>query len=102
MAKPQHLDILKKGVQVWNRWRKENPETPPDLSHALLFGVNLSKADFHMVKLGGANLSGANLSFADLSGAKLSQEQLENARGNVATQLPPGATRPPHWMEEKP
>ena len=92
MAKPQHLDILKKGVQVWNRWRKENPETPPDLSHALLFGVNLSKADFHMVKLGGANLSGA----------KLSQEQLENARGNVATQLPPGATRPPHWMEEKP
>ena len=72
MAKPQHLDILKKGVQVWNRWRKENPETPPDLSHALLFGVNLSKADFHMVKLGGANLSAGRTSASRTSAGRSS------------------------------
>ena len=76
MAKQQHLDILKQGVEVWNRWRKENPETPPDLSHAILFGENLSKADFRMAKLGGAKLRGANLSGANLRGADLIEADL--------------------------
>ena len=76
MAKPQHLDILKQGVEVWNRWRKENPETPPDLSHAILFGANLSKADLRMAKLGGVKLRGANLSGANLRGADLVEADL--------------------------
>ena len=76
MANSKQLDILKQGVEVWNRWRKENPETPPDLSHALLFGVNLSKADFRMAKLGGAKLRGANLSGANLRGADLIEADL--------------------------
>jgi hypothetical protein len=25
MAIPQHLDVLKQGVRVWNEWREENP-----------------------------------------------------------------------------
>ena len=89
MAKPQHLDILKQGVEVWNRWRKENPETPPDLSHALLFGANLSKADFRMAKLGGRNsggrtsagrtCGGADLIEADLIGVDLSGAKLREA-----------------------
>lgn len=27
-----HIDILRKGIVVWNRWREENPATTPDLS----------------------------------------------------------------------
>ncbi len=111
------VDILNQGVEVWNRWRKENPETPPDLSHALLFGANLSKADFRMAKLGGAKLRGANLSRAnlhgtflvavkldgaDLSTAKsLTQLQINAARGDKDTKLPEGFQRPPSWLNER-
>lgn len=31
MANPEHVEILKQGVDVWNRWREENPEVVPDL-----------------------------------------------------------------------
>ena len=111
MANPKQLDILNQGVEVWNRWRKENPETPPDLSHALLFGANLSKADFRMAKLGGAKLREANLhgtflvavklDGADLSTAKgLIQLQINAARGNKDTKLPEEFQRPPSWLNE--
>jgi hypothetical protein len=26
MANPEHLEILKQGVEVWNRWQEENSE----------------------------------------------------------------------------
>ncbi len=25
MANPEHLEILKRGVSEWNKWREENP-----------------------------------------------------------------------------
>jgi hypothetical protein len=31
MASPEHLAILEKGVDVWNKWREENPDIEPDL-----------------------------------------------------------------------
>ena len=34
MANEQHLGILKQGVDVWNRWREENPAIIPDLERA--------------------------------------------------------------------
>ena len=32
MANPEHLAILKRGVEVWNEWREDHPETRPDLA----------------------------------------------------------------------
>ena len=64
MANPEHLEILGKGVGIWNEWRHEKPEVEPDLSEA-----NLRRAD----------LSGANLIQADLRGANLSEADLEYA-----------------------
>ena len=65
MANPEHLKILKQGVEVWNKWREENPQIKPDLVNANLGGVNLSNAD-----LSYANLVIANFKKAELSGAK--------------------------------
>ncbi len=37
MANPEHLGILKQGVEVWNQWREENQEDAQILC-ALMFG----------------------------------------------------------------
>lgn len=60
MANQEHLDILAKGVEAWNAWRKQN-SVAADLSHAELGQRDLSRADFSRVDLSQANLSGAYL-----------------------------------------
>ena len=76
-ANPEHLAILKQGVDAWNEWRKQNPDIRPDLSEADLNGAYLVQADLSGVNLTGADLSGADLSGANLSGADLSNANLE-------------------------
>jgi hypothetical protein len=34
MANPEHVAILKQGVEQWNKWRRKHPEVEPDLSEA--------------------------------------------------------------------
>ena len=62
MADEEHVALLKQGVEVWNKWRKENPDIRPDLSGADLTGADLGGADLHGADLDGANLRGADLS----------------------------------------
>jgi len=88
MANQEHLDMLRQGVEVWNDWRKEQPNVRPALSNADLWKADLSYADLRDADLRGAdlteadltnaNLSHANLSSADLSGTKLSRASLRN------------------------
>lgn len=84
MANQEHLNILMRGREAWNEWRKEHPELRPDLSRASLRGSYLGKANLSEVNLSGANLSGANLIEADLSGANLSLAHLRGTRLNRA------------------
>jgi hypothetical protein len=79
MADPQHVELIRQGVEVWNRWRQENSTIGPDLSGADLREANLSGADLREANLSGANLSGANLSGADLREANLSEANLSGA-----------------------
>lgn len=85
MGNTTYIEMLKSGVEVWNRFRKENPDVQhPDLSYAELSGLNLYWADLSGADLGSANLSGtelflANLSGADLSGANLKRTNLTKA-----------------------
>jgi uncharacterized protein YjbI with pentapeptide repeats len=84
MANEEHLEILKQGVEVWNRWRKENPDLRPELSAANLRLAELSAADlrgagFSGVKLFKVDPSGAKLSEADLSRTDLSRTDLSEA-----------------------
>ncbi len=74
MANDEHLAILRQGVEVWNKWRKEHPYVAVDLQEANLNGANLNGAN-----LSGANLNGANLNGASLSGASLTRANLVGA-----------------------
>jgi uncharacterized protein YjbI with pentapeptide repeats len=84
MANPEHLEILKKDVRIWNHLRKTNPDIKFDLREARLYGVDLRGADLNEVTLIGANLSGsllceANLCRAELNGANLQRANLRGA-----------------------
>ena len=84
MAIPQHLDVLKQGVQAWNKWRQDNPGAEPDLAGAKLNDTNLKKAnlsetDLRWADLTSANLEEANLNRADLRRAILSRTNFRRA-----------------------
>lgn len=65
MARSEHIEILRHGVEIWNRWRRENPETIPDLRDASLRGAVLRGVHFQDALLQGADLEGADLQAAD-------------------------------------
>lgn len=75
----EHLAILKQGVEVWNRWRDENPDVRPDLVGADLSGAGLKLADLSDARLSGAILNKADLQFARLNEAELSLADLSGA-----------------------
>lgn len=70
---------MKQGVEVWNKWREENPGLKPDLSTANLKHVNLSNADFNNTNLSFAVLDCANLTGAQFSEAVLLKTVLSDA-----------------------
>jgi uncharacterized protein YjbI with pentapeptide repeats len=83
-ANQEHLKILKGGVELWNEWRFQNPETTPDLifadlSHLDLSGINLRHARLRSAKFHSTNLSTSNLAGADLTQAQLSHAVLRDA-----------------------
>lgn len=79
MANPEHLEILKQGVEAWNAWRQQHPYIRPYLTDAVLDGADLRGAFFRHAELARMNLSGANLSRADLVGAILNGSDLSGA-----------------------
>jgi hypothetical protein len=73
MANPEHLEILKKGVEAWNTWRRQSRQKPD------LYRANLREANLHAANLRGANLREADLSAADLGWVDLCQANLHAA-----------------------
>jgi len=51
MANPEHLQILREGIGVWNEWRRKRTITRPDLSHS-----DLSHADLRNVNRNSSSL----------------------------------------------
>ena len=86
-ANKQHLALLKRGADVWNRWREENRAIKPVLSGIDLnlegcidlSDYNLEKADLQGVSGNEIQFSRAKLNWADLSGAVLRLANFENA-----------------------
>ena len=76
MANPEHLATVKRGVEAWNDWRKQNPEIKPDLRRADLREAGLRGAHLDGADLQRANLRYGQLSRCDLTGAKLTGAKL--------------------------
>lgn len=90
MANEEHLKILRDGVAVWNKWRKENPKITPDLQKADLRGKDLSGYNFQETQFQNAvleknaelektNLTKANCKGAYFINAKLGEADLQEA-----------------------
>lgn len=62
MAIAEHVEIFKKGSQVWNAWRDENPHISPDLSDIdFESDVHTYKEMYDMPEFTGYNLSYMNI-----------------------------------------
>jgi uncharacterized protein YjbI with pentapeptide repeats len=89
MANLKHLNILKQGVDVWNKWRDDHRDVVPDLVGAYLVNsnlvnadladTNLKGADFYKTDFTGANLIGTKLQGADFHGANFTGTNLRGA-----------------------
>ncbi|MBW2144226.1 MAG: pentapeptide repeat-containing protein [Deltaproteobacteria bacterium] len=100
MAHQKHIEILKQGVDVWNKWRKEHLSEKPYLTGVNLRGAkfsggafsrshlmgaylgwaDFSKTDFNKAHLARANLKGAGLNEANFTEANLSRANLKGAK----------------------
>jgi uncharacterized protein YjbI with pentapeptide repeats len=58
MANQAHIDILNQGMDVWNRWREENPYVLVDLNGANLREVNLRGYNLSLAYLQSATDNG--------------------------------------------
>lgn len=95
MAKLEHLNILEQGVDVWNKWREDNPDVKPDLVQASLEDINLTGIDFKLANLTLADLSGTKLYRTDFRGAYLFFTYLRDA--NITGSYLWGAARD-NWI----
>jgi len=93
--------------------RRDVDHAGADLVGKDLSGADLRGANLRGASLIGADLRGADLRLADVTGADvraadvrdadlhttifLAQHQLDAARGDSTTRLPPSLRRPPHW-----
>ncbi len=79
MANPEHLTLIKNGVEGLNAFARANRDVPLDLEGADLRGIDLREVTLINVRLAGANLEGADLRGAHLPAADLQRSNLRNA-----------------------
>jgi hypothetical protein len=79
MTNQNHIEIVRRGVAEWNKWRVERTNIAPDLRGADLREASLAGADLRAANLRGADLRGANLRGANLRAADLRAADLKKS-----------------------
>jgi hypothetical protein len=67
MPNPKHLEILKQGVEVWNKWRAKNPDVTPKFHRSDFSNVNLASADFSNTEMISCIFDGCDLTSASFA-----------------------------------
>jgi Pentapeptide repeats (8 copies) len=78
VANPEHLVILKQGVEIWNHWRESNPVIKPNLRGAKLKGKALEGFDFSGANIRSTDFTNAQLQEANFTGATLTGAYIED------------------------
>jgi uncharacterized protein YjbI with pentapeptide repeats len=79
VANQEQLDLLRQGVEVWNAWRKTNPDVEINLNETDFVNTNLIRANLSQADLSRTDLTAANLGEADLTCASLVEADLIHA-----------------------
>ena len=79
MADSKQLELLAKGPERWNEWRRAHPLRKPDLRDAYLPDTDLSEYDLRGADFSGAVLMAARFRAADLRDAVFSDSDLRYA-----------------------
>ena len=91
MGNQKHYEILEKGPEAWNAWRKQNPKIIPNLSGLMLAGrhddmtvcdfseTNFSRSNFFQAYMLSSRLRKANFSQSDLYETNFRNADLRNA-----------------------
>src|SRR5664279_3209180 len=91
-------ELVRAGVRRRNLDRSGADLMGANLAGAYLIAADLSGADLRLADLIGADFRNADLSGADLTESIfLTQSQLDAAKGDADTKVPPSLTRPSHW-----
>lgn len=97
-ARARHRNIDRRGADLIGANLQDADLRGANLRGAYLLGADLRGADLRMADVIGADFRGADLGGADLTGSIfLTQSQVDSARGDLRTELPPSITRPAHW-----
>lgn len=98
LVRAGHRGIDRSGADLIGKDLRGADLRGASLRGAYLIGADLAGADLRMADLTGADLRGAGLGAADLTGSIfLTQSQVDAAKGDLDTRLPPSLTRPAHW-----
>lgn len=92
---------IKKGRDFFGAKLKGADLRGVNLRGALLIAADLRESDMRLTDLIGADFRDADIRGANLTGSLfLTQAQVNSAKGDRTTKLPPGLRFPDHWMNE--
>jgi len=95
-ARRQEVDL--RGADLIGKDLRGADLTGANLRGAYLIRADLGGADLRIADLLGADLRDADLRASDLTKSIfLTQSQLDSAKGDLGTRLPPSLTSPRHW-----
>ena len=83
MTTSEYLEILKKGVETWNKWRSDKRSEISIDTHGVMMPLG-PLLDFSVMELAYMKLSGANLFYINFAGANLTGADLSNANLRLA------------------
>jgi hypothetical protein len=105
MADKSHVSLLKRGVNDWNRWRRQRQREHADLSNANLESAILNDANFDAATFGSTIFGDVNLSSCNglgsihhLGPSTLGVDSIIRSKGRIPESFLRGVGLPDEWI----